>query len=59
MVDSLLIEGWSATDYSLAIKMVADSLDAGFSSQKIISVLNGDIQKPEGMPELKKVFAPM
>lgn len=59
LVDSLLIEGWSATDYSLAIKMVADSLDAGFSSQKIISVLNGDIQKPEGMPELKKVFAPM
>ncbi|TAL18110.1 hypothetical protein EPN96_03065 [bacterium] len=59
LVDSMIMEGWNVTDYNLAIKIVADAMDAGSTPQNILSVVRGDKKRPEGMPDVKKVFHPL
>jgi hypothetical protein len=58
LVDNLLMEGYAAEDYNLAIKMVADALDAGLSPQQVLTMVRGgqQLQPPPGTPDPGKVF---
>ncbi len=56
VVDSLLVEEWSAPDYEWAVKVVADALDFGASVQTVLNVARRIEPRPEGMPDVASAF---
>lgn len=58
IVDNLIIEGYTARDYELAIQVVADALDAGLSQQTIVSLVREGGAPPAGLPDPGSMFIP-
>lgn len=56
VVDTLLLDEWSAPSYELAVKITADALDYGASVQTILSVVREGSPRPEGMPDVASAF---
>lgn len=58
IADNLIIEGFSAKDYDLAVQVVADVLDAGVSPQAIMGLIRDGGAPPQGLPDPAKLFIP-
>lgn len=56
VVDDLLMEGWVAVDYAIAIQITAEALETHHRPQKIMAVVRGDAKRPEGMPDVAGAF---
>ncbi len=56
IVDRLLVEGWAAPDYGLAIGMVADALTAGARSGAILRAVRQGTPLAPGVPDVTRVF---
>jgi hypothetical protein len=56
VVDTLLLDEWSAPSYELAVKITADALDYGASVQTILSVVREGSPRPDGMPDVASAF---
>lgn len=58
IVDNLIIEGYSAKDYELAIQLVADAVEAGMSPQSIMGLVRDGGVPPAGLPDPGSMFIP-
>lgn len=56
IVDNLIIDGFVAKDYDMAIGVVSDSLEAGLSQQAIVSIIREGGAPPEGLPDPASMF---
>ncbi|PLX41729.1 MAG: hypothetical protein C0608_05070 [Deltaproteobacteria bacterium] len=56
LADTLIMDGWGTKDLDLAVKVMADALDYGVSAQELLGIVRGDINQPEGMPDVSGLF---
>lgn len=56
LVDTLLMEGWAAPDYAMAVQMVSDALEAGASSSDILCAVREGRPCADGMPDVRAAF---
>lgn len=56
IVDNLIIDGYIARDYEMAIGVVSDALEAGLSQQAIVSMIREGGAPPEGLPDPASMF---
>jgi hypothetical protein len=55
-VDTLLLEGFAAPDYEMAIKIVGDALEAGMEVQGILSSVRKSEGAVKGLPDPLEAF---
>jgi len=58
IVDSLIMEGWAAPDYPMAVQMVSDALEAGASPSEILCAVRDGTPCGEGVADVRRAFRP-
>ena len=56
LVDGLIVEGYVAKDYELAIQVVGDALEIGMSPQGVLTLVRDGGSPPQGMPDPGQLF---
>lgn len=56
IVDSLIVDGYAAKDYEMAIQLVGDALEAGVSPQGVLSLIREGGRPPQGLPDPGSMF---
>ncbi len=56
LVDTLVVDGWEARDYRIAVQLVADALDAGLSPAEVLRSVRQGHAAREGMPDVRTAF---
>jgi len=57
IVDTLLVEGWSALDYTIALQQVGDVLEGGVSASEVLKSVREDEILWEDLPDVRHAFA--
>jgi len=56
LVDSLIMEGWSAPDYAMAVQMVSDALEAGASPGEVLCAVRQGTPCGKGVADVRQAF---
>ena len=56
VVDQLIVQGWLAPDYALAVGLVADALGAGASSAELVRAVRDGVPGAPGVPDVRSAF---
>jgi len=56
LVDALIMEGWDAPDYPMAVQMVSDALEVGAGSSDILRSVREGRPCAAGVPDLRAAF---
>ncbi len=56
LVDRLVLEGFSAPDYGMAVQMVADALAAGAPPSEVLRSIREDRPLPRPVPDVRQAF---
>jgi len=56
LVDSLIMEGWEAPDYAMAVQMVSDALEGGASPSEILCAVREGKPCGEGIADVRHAF---
>ncbi|MBE0618184.1 MAG: hypothetical protein IH608_09705 [Proteobacteria bacterium] len=56
LVDVLIMEGWDAPDYPMAVQMVSDALEAGAGSSEVLRAVREGRPCRQGVPDPHAAF---
>ena len=56
LVDQLIMQGWLAPDYPVAVAMVADALGAGASPAGVVRAVRDGVPAATGVPDVRLAF---
>ncbi|MDF1553176.1 MAG: hypothetical protein P1P84_08950, partial [Deferrisomatales bacterium] len=56
VVDQLIVQGWLAPDYPMAVGLVADALGAGASPAELVRAVRDGRAGAQGVPDVRSAF---
>lgn len=56
LVDTLLVEGWAAADYTVAVQLVGDVLEGGVNASDVLKSVRENERNWDDLPDVRQAF---